>query len=49
VAFAQKVTLNLLTALAAGPMGRTHPALGNLASVHDLATTSTGTGGAIDQ
>ncbi len=49
VAFAQKVTLNLLTALAPGPMGRTHPALRNLASVHDLATTSTGTGGAIDQ
>ncbi|GAA3116777.1 hypothetical protein JOF29_006129 [Kribbella aluminosa] len=47
VAFAQKVTLNLFTALAAGPMGRTHPAVGNLASVHDLPTTSTGTGGPI--
>ncbi|HEY3515168.1 N,N-dimethylformamidase beta subunit family domain-containing protein [Kribbella sp. NPDC051137] len=47
VAFAQKVTLNLFAALAAGPMGRTHPAVGNLASVRDLPTTSTGTGGPI--
>lgn len=47
VAFAQKVTLNLFTALAAGPMGKAHPAIGNLAGVHDLRTTSTGTGGPI--
>ncbi|HZX02797.1 N,N-dimethylformamidase beta subunit family domain-containing protein [Kribbella sp.] len=47
VAFAQKVTLNLFTALAAGPMGRTHPAVGNLAGVHNLASTSTGTGGPV--
>ncbi|MER7246984.1 N,N-dimethylformamidase beta subunit family domain-containing protein [Kribbella sp. NPDC000426] len=32
-AFAQKVTLNLFTALAAGPMGRIHPAIGNLTAV----------------
>ena len=47
VAFAQKVTLNLFAALAAGPMGRTHPAVGNLPGVHDLPTTSTGTGGPV--
>jgi hypothetical protein len=47
VAFAQKVTFNLFTALATGPMGRTHPAPGSLASAHNLATTSTRTGGAI--
>ncbi|NUR97571.1 MAG: hypothetical protein HOV67_20235 [Kribbellaceae bacterium] len=46
-AFAQKVTLNLFTALAAGPMGRTHPAVGNLPAVRDLASTTTGTGGPI--
>ncbi|MFF0268210.1 N,N-dimethylformamidase beta subunit family domain-containing protein [Kribbella sp. NPDC004536] len=46
-AFAQKVTSNLFTALAAGPMGRTHPAIGNLPAVRALPTTTTGTGGPI--
>ncbi|MGZ0153558.1 N,N-dimethylformamidase beta subunit family domain-containing protein [Kribbella sp. WER1] len=47
VDFARKVTLNLLKALAAGPLGLTHPAVGNLASLHNPASTATGTGGRI--
>ncbi|HWD83503.1 MAG TPA: hypothetical protein VG497_31605, partial [Kribbella sp.] len=47
VAFARKVTLNLLTALAAGPLGHTHPAIGNLAFLHNQAGTATGLGGPV--
>ncbi|GAA1594397.1 MULTISPECIES: N,N-dimethylformamidase beta subunit family domain-containing protein [Kribbella] len=47
VDFARKVTLNLFKALAAGPMGRTHPAVPNLAAVHNQASTATGTGGKV--
>jgi hypothetical protein len=47
VAFAQKVTQNLIVAMAAGPMGRTHPSHGNLAALHASSSTSTGTGGSV--
>ena len=47
VAFARKVTLNLLTALAAGPLGRDHPAIGNLDFLHNQAGTATGLGGPV--
>jgi hypothetical protein len=47
VAFAKKVTTNLVTAMAEGPLGRHHPASANLASVGDSSSTSTGTGGPV--
>ena len=47
VAFARTVTRNLFSAMAAGPMGRRHPATGNLAALHAPSRTSTGTGGPI--
>lgn len=47
VAFARAVTDNLLLAMAAGPMGRTHPAAPNLASLHASASTASGTGGRV--
>jgi hypothetical protein len=47
VAFAKKVTTNLVTAMAAGPLGSRHPATPNLASVGDSSSTSTGTGGRV--
>jgi hypothetical protein len=47
VAFARTVTRNLLSAMAAGPMGRQHPARGNLAALHAPSGTGTGTGGPI--
>lgn len=45
VKFATAVTDNLLTAMAAGPMGKSHPSRPNLASIKPAASTSTGTGG----
>ena len=47
VAFSRKVTANLLQAMAAGPMGRAHPARPNLAQLHESSSTSTGTGGTV--
>jgi len=47
VAFARTVTLNLLRAMAAGPLGRTHPARPNLATLGASPSTSTGTGGQV--
>lgn len=44
-AFAQVVTRNLFAAMAAGPMGRAHPPVPNLASLGASTSTSTGTGG----
>lgn len=46
-AFSATVTGNLLRAMAAGPMGKTHPSQSNLAGLHESASTSTGTGGPI--
>lgn len=45
--FATAVTENLLRAMAEGPMGRTHPAVGNLAELRANPSTRTGTGGAV--
>ncbi len=45
--FARTVTANLFTAMAQGPMGRTHPARGNLASIGASASTGSGTGGPV--
>jgi hypothetical protein len=47
VSFARKVTTNLLTAMAAGPLGQRHPANPDLASIAASSSTSTGTGGQI--
>ena len=47
VAFARTVTRNVFSAMAAGPMGRRHPARGNVAALHVPSRTSTGTGGPI--
>ncbi|MDX3006305.1 hypothetical protein PWY87_31805 [Kribbella solani] len=47
VDFARQVTQNLFKALAEGPLGRKHPAVGNLPSLHNQASTSTGTGGRV--
>jgi len=47
VAFVRTVTSNLMTAMVAGPMGRTHPSSGNLAALHASASTGTGTGGPV--
>jgi hypothetical protein len=47
-AFARQVTRNLFTAMAGGPMGRAHPARGNLAALGASPRTSTGTGGPVD-
>jgi len=44
VQFSRTVTDNLLVAMAAGPMGREHPAIGNVASLKLSAATTTGTG-----
>jgi hypothetical protein len=46
VRFATTVTENLLEAMAAGPMGRDHPARGNLDELSAPQSTGTGTGGA---
>lgn len=46
-AFATKVTGNLLTAMAAGPMGSAHPSTPNLTKIGASPDTSTGTGGPI--
>ena len=45
--FSQKASANLLTAMAAGPLGKMHPAVGNLAELHASSQTSTGSGGPI--
>lgn len=45
-AFARAVTVNLLKAMAAGPMGKAHPSVPNLASLGASASTAQGTGGA---
>ncbi|MEW1954916.1 N,N-dimethylformamidase beta subunit family domain-containing protein [Terrabacter sp. NPDC080008] len=45
--FARTVTANLFTAMAQGPMGRSHPARSNLAGIGASASTSTGTGGPV--
>lgn len=47
IAFARKVTDNLFTAMVAGPMGRAHPSVPNLASIKASPSTSTGTGGRV--
>lgn len=46
-AFATKVTGDLLTAMAAGPMGQAHPSSPNLTRIGASGDTSTGTGGPI--
>jgi hypothetical protein len=45
VAFARTVMRNVFSAMDAGPMGKQHPARGNLAVLHAPSRTSTGTGG----
>ncbi|MFD7158007.1 N,N-dimethylformamidase beta subunit family domain-containing protein [Kribbella sp. NPDC059898] len=47
VTFARKLTLNLLGGMAAGPLGRTHPAVGDLATLGASSSTSTGSGGTV--
>lgn len=47
LAFATKVTENLLTAMAAGPMGASNPATSNLAEIAPNPSTRTGTGGPV--
>ena len=47
VAFARTVTLNLVRAMASGPLGHGHPARGDLAAWARRRTTSTGTGGRV--
>ncbi|HEY3563291.1 MAG TPA: N,N-dimethylformamidase beta subunit family domain-containing protein [Kribbella sp.] len=47
VAFARTVTTNLLHAMAAGPMGRAHPAQADLRPLAASPSTSTGSGGSI--
>lgn len=47
VAFVRIVTTNLLTSMARGPLGSTHPSVGDLAAVHSSPDTSTGTGGPV--
>ena len=47
VAFARTVTLNLVRAMATGPLGHDHPARGDLAALGASPDTSTGTGGRI--
>lgn len=44
VEFSRRVTANLLRAMAAGPMGATHPARPNLAALDAAASTDTGSG-----
>lgn len=45
--FSAKVTSNVLTAMAAGPLGKTYPAQSNLAQLNASPSTRTGTGGSI--
>lgn len=47
VEFVQRVTSRLFTQMAAGPMGRSHPSVGNLAAIGASPRTSTGTGGPV--
>lgn len=47
VRFARTVTSRLFAAMATGPLGRTHPARGNLASIGASPRTSTGSGGPV--
>lgn len=43
-AFVTNVAANLFTAMAAGPMGKAHPAHPNLAAVHANPSSLTGSG-----
>jgi hypothetical protein len=43
--FARAVTVNVLRAMAAGPMGKAHPAVPNLADFNLSTATTSGTGG----
>ena len=43
--FARRVTANLFLAMVAGPMGRAHPAHGDLAALRARVSTRSGTGG----
>jgi hypothetical protein len=45
--FARTLTRNLFRAMAEGPMGRTHPAHGNLSSIGASPSTRSGTGGPV--
>jgi hypothetical protein len=47
VAFARKLTLNLIRAMATAPMGRTHPAQADLKTLGASPSTSTGSGGSV--
>ncbi len=47
VAFARRVTANLFRAMAAGRMGRAHPAKGNVSGFALSRSTGTGTGGRV--
>ncbi|NUR94481.1 MAG: hypothetical protein HOV67_04385 [Kribbellaceae bacterium] len=47
VTFARTVTLNVFRALASGPLGRTHPAHGDLSPLHESPSTASGTGGVV--
>ncbi|WP_238332659.1 N,N-dimethylformamidase beta subunit family domain-containing protein [Kribbella jejuensis] len=47
VAFARTVTVNLLRAMSAGPLARTHPAQPDLNTLGASASTSTGSGGSV--
>ncbi|HMT32481.1 MAG TPA: hypothetical protein PKA99_07615 [Dermatophilaceae bacterium] len=49
VAFARQVTDTLFQAMVAGPMGRAHPSVPNLASIKANPATSTGTGGPLSK
>ncbi|MGW7682793.1 N,N-dimethylformamidase beta subunit family domain-containing protein [Kribbella sp. NPDC054772] len=47
VAFARKVTVTVFRALAGGPLGRTHPALGDLSTLRESPSQMSGTGGPV--
>ncbi len=49
VDFARRVTDNLLRSMAAGPLGATHPAQANLASLNAPASTDLGSAGDVDR
>ncbi len=49
VTFTRQVTATLLTAMAAGPMGRAHPSRPDLSSLHEPATTTTGSAGPVNR
>jgi hypothetical protein len=45
--FAQDVTDDIRRAMVAGPMGRAHPAVGDLAALCASPSTTAGTGGPV--